>query len=225
MYRYVLPFLCLLATPSLGSSQDFDREDAFILSFFLRQSSVIDELELVESQKEDIGQVSSKMEEVMNDWGTGGLKLKLMGDPEALEKRKDEIRDQFIEIGNSFAEQLLPHQQKRMNQLYLRFKIFTTEDGLPHVFLSEKISGLNLKDTDKSTIKVKVGKYDEELKALLARHRKELIELAERKDREILESLDQEQVTILQQQLGEGFSFDESMSRMAGGSKASKNEK
>ena len=112
-----------------------------------------------------------------------------------------------------------------MNQLYLRFKIFTTEDGLPHVFLSEKISGLNLKDTDKSTIKVKAGKYDEELKALLARHRKELIELAERKDREILESLDQEQVTILQQQLGEGFSFDESMSRMAGGSKASKNEK
>ncbi len=203
-------FIFIILTSSFCFSQDLGREDASIFPFFFAQPSVLKDLELVEGQRQVVVQLQTDMQRAIKEYGLSGLPL--MGDPVALEARKNQLRDEVLEIGKSIDAQLLPHQRKRLSQLYLRYKITVHQktDSRP---LLLKVDGLNLTAEQNGLINKKADEFENELRALLEKHRRELREFAEKRQLGMLEFLKPNQREVLNEKLGPSFNFERSSPR------------
>lgn len=197
-----------IASPPSANSQEFEFGQASMLSYLLNQESVIAELELSKSQNQKMKQVQNELATIESEYVRSVSKV--LNSPELIEPLKVELEQKMATAGNKLLKELLPHQKKRLGQLFRRFWIYNTERQIEHLSLSKTLTHLELSKKQEELIKERARIHANEVKMRVEKFKEELRKLAKTQKTEMLSLLNKEQQKKFDDAVGASFSFRES---------------
>jgi hypothetical protein len=198
---------CLVSTPKFV--QEFEFGQASLLRLLIGQESVNAELELTSIQRKKIEKIRERMETINSDYVKNAIEL-MRTDPKATGPLKANLQKEMAVEGNLLLEHLLPHQKKRLGQLFRRFWIYNTERQIDHILLSKTLRELRLTSNQTTKIKKRSERHSTEVSTLVEKYKEELRKLSDKQNAEMLQLLDDDQKRKYDEILGPSFSFRES---------------
>ena len=176
----------------------------------LRNDTVMDEIELVDDQREEIEALEDEMRQEMRE---RMMELRDMdgGDRrEMFAELREEMEERQTELQGEVEKVLMPMQLKRLKELEVQQTARRNGKGAMGVLANDDIlDEIGVSDKQKEKLKEKA----EELKKKIAERVKKMTEEAEE---ELLSILSSKQRTMLKEKMGEAFEFGEEFDRRGG---------
>ena len=177
----------------------------------LRNDSIMDEIELVDDQREEIEALEDEMREEMRE------RMMELRDMDGADRRemftqlREEMEERQTELQTEVEKVLLPGQLKRLQELDVQQNARRNGKGAMGVLASEDIlDEIGVSDKQKERLKEKAEelkkKLQERIKKMTAEAEKELLSILSPKQREKLED-----------KMGKAFEFGEEFDRRGRG--------
>lgn len=184
---------------------------------FFATPLVAAELDMTEEQEQKWKELNVRLREHMSRYTSTLSPVLPRGG--ATEEKKEALRKKLLEEMDTVSEFLLPHQQKRLSQLALRYKLRLTRgrDYYPELqALVDQDDAIDIKLSGKARdeLEEKMEGFEEELRAMFERHRNEVRALAEKHEVEALDLLSPKQQEKFLRLLGPNLNFREGVSKM-----------
>jgi Spy/CpxP family protein refolding chaperone len=178
------------------------------LSGVLMREDVRAELELLDSQEDDLRKLAESRMGQMRDMFSGMQGLSREERTQKFQELRDKMQEAQKETENDIAKVLLPHQLKRAKQLAFQLQI---RGGISQAMVSDQVAEeFGITDSQKEKLREKAQKLEEEL-------RKKMAELRLEAQKELLKELTPKQQAQWKEKVGEPFEFQQTQQRFGGG--------